>query len=155
ADERIRAADALERPALCGDRRGGSRRWRGRPLAAATVVEAVRQLDLVRRSADRAGRPAGADRPRRERPQAPFGALARDRAARGGGGVNGMRLFLWGLVAVAAAVFGLFAYQLTQPKDEFVASAMIGEPIPPFALPPIVSDRPGLASADLADGQAK
>ncbi len=65
------------------------------------------------------------------------------------------RLFLWALVAMAAAVFGLFAWQLNQPKDEFVASAMIGKPIPPFALPPIVSDRPGLASADLADGQPK
>lgn len=66
-----------------------------------------------------------------------------------------MRLFLWGLVALAAALFGLFAYQLRQPKDDFVESAMIGKAIPPFELPPIVSDRPGLSSANLADGQPK
>jgi cytochrome c biogenesis protein CcmG/thiol:disulfide interchange protein DsbE len=66
-----------------------------------------------------------------------------------------VRLFLWGLVALAAALFGLFAYQLSQPKDEFVESAMIGKPIPPFELAPIVPERPGLASADLADGQPK
>lgn len=66
-----------------------------------------------------------------------------------------MRLFLWLLVALTAALFGLFAYQLSQPKDEFVESAMIGRPIPAFTLPPAVADRPGLASADLADGRAK
>jgi len=61
----------------------------------------------------------------------------------------------WILLALAAGLFGLFAYMLTQPKDEFVESAMIGEPIPPFDLPPIVADRPGLSSKDLADGQPK
>jgi len=54
-----------------------------------------------------------------------------------------------------AGLFGLFAFMLSQPKDEFVESAMIGEPIPPFDLPPIVADRPGLSSRDLADGQPK
>ncbi|HEU4651316.1 MAG TPA: DsbE family thiol:disulfide interchange protein [Croceibacterium sp.] len=66
-----------------------------------------------------------------------------------------MRVFLWVLVALAAAAFGLFAYQLRQPKDEFVESAMIGKPIPAFDLPAAVADRPGLASRDLADGQPK
>ena len=65
------------------------------------------------------------------------------------------RLFLWGLVVLAAALFGLFAYQLSRPKDDVVESAMIGQPIPQFDLPPIVPDRPGLASADLADGRPK
>ena len=61
----------------------------------------------------------------------------------------------WILLALVAGLFGLFAYMLSQPKDEFVESAMIGEPIPPFDLPPIVADRPGLSSRDLADGQPK
>jgi cytochrome c biogenesis protein CcmG/thiol:disulfide interchange protein DsbE len=61
----------------------------------------------------------------------------------------------WVLLALVAGLFGLFAYMLSQPKDEFVESAMIGEPIPPFDLPPIVADRPGLSSRDLADGQPK
>lgn len=66
-----------------------------------------------------------------------------------------MRVFLWVLVALAAGAFVLFAWQLRQPKDEFVESAMIGKPIPAFDLPAAVADRPGLSSRDLADGQPK
>ena len=66
-----------------------------------------------------------------------------------------MTWFRWIVLALAAGLFGLFAYMLSQPKDEFVESAMIGEPIPAFDLPPAVTDRPGLSSADLADGQPK
>ena len=66
-----------------------------------------------------------------------------------------MTWFRWILLALVAGLLGLFAYMLTQPKDEFVESAMIGEPIPAFDLPAIVADRPGLSSADLADGQPK
>jgi cytochrome c biogenesis protein CcmG, thiol:disulfide interchange protein DsbE len=66
-----------------------------------------------------------------------------------------MSWFRWIVLALVAGLFGLFAYMLAQPKDEFVHSAMIGEPMPPFDLPPAVPDRPGLSSADLADGQPK
>jgi cytochrome c biogenesis protein CcmG/thiol:disulfide interchange protein DsbE len=66
-----------------------------------------------------------------------------------------MRVFLWAMIAATAAVFALFAYQLSQPKDEFVESAMIGEPVPAFDLPPAIAGRPGLSSTNLADGQAK
>jgi len=61
----------------------------------------------------------------------------------------------WLLLALVAGLFGLFAYMLAQPKDEFVESAMIGEPIPAFDLPAAVADRPGLSSANLADGRPK
>jgi cytochrome c biogenesis protein CcmG/thiol:disulfide interchange protein DsbE len=66
-----------------------------------------------------------------------------------------MTWFRWILLALVAGLLGLFAYMLSQPKDEFVESAMIGEAIPPFDLPPIVVDRPGLSSRDLSDGQPK
>ena len=66
-----------------------------------------------------------------------------------------MTWFRWVILALAAGLFGLFAFMLSQPKDEFVESTMIGKPIPEFALPAIVADRPGLASADLADGKPK
>jgi cytochrome c biogenesis protein CcmG/thiol:disulfide interchange protein DsbE len=66
-----------------------------------------------------------------------------------------LRLFLWGLVVVALGLFGLFAYQLSQPKDEFVESAMIGKTIPQFQLRAAVPELPGLASADLADGKPR
>jgi cytochrome c biogenesis protein CcmG/thiol:disulfide interchange protein DsbE len=64
-----------------------------------------------------------------------------------------LRLFLWAIVVAVVALFGLFAWQLTQPKDEFVESAMIGKPMPAFSLPAIVPDRPGLSSTDLAEGR--
>jgi cytochrome c biogenesis protein CcmG/thiol:disulfide interchange protein DsbE len=66
-----------------------------------------------------------------------------------------LRFGLWGAVIVAAFLFGLFAYQLSQPKEETVRSALVGQTIPDFDLPPISESRPGLSSADLADGEAK
>ena len=66
-----------------------------------------------------------------------------------------MTWFRWIVLALAAGLLGLFAFMLTQQKDEFVHSAMIGKPIPAFDLPPAMADRPGLASADLADGKPK
>lgn len=66
-----------------------------------------------------------------------------------------LRLILWGLVAVVVLLFGLFALQLSRPKDDFVKSAMVGKQVPEFALEPAVEDRPGLTSADLADGKPK
>lgn len=68
-----------------------------------------------------------------------------------------MRLgaFRWVLVALIAALFVLFGYQLSQPKNDMVHSAMIGKPMPTFDLPAVVADRPGLSSADLADGKPK
>jgi cytochrome c biogenesis protein CcmG/thiol:disulfide interchange protein DsbE len=66
-----------------------------------------------------------------------------------------LRWTLWALVAVALALFGLFALQLSRPKNDFVKSAMIGRPVPQFALEPASESRPGLTSADLADGRPK
>ena len=66
-----------------------------------------------------------------------------------------MTWFRWILLALVAGLLGLFAYMLSQPKDDFVHSAMVGERIPAFDLPPIVADRPGLSSRDLADGKPK
>ena len=66
--------------------------------------------------------------------------------------MKGVRWTLWVLVAFAA-LMGLFALQLSRPKDDTVQSAMIGQVVPQFALPAAISERPGLASSDLADGQ--
>ena len=66
-----------------------------------------------------------------------------------------LRIFLWGMVGISLFLFGLFAYQLGQPKNEFVESAMIGEPMPAFDLRPAVEGIPGLASTDLADGKPR
>ena len=66
-----------------------------------------------------------------------------------------LRIILWIIVMLAAGLFGLFAYQLSQPKNDFVQSAMVGQPMPAFDLPPATESRPGLSSADLTDGSPK
>ena len=64
-----------------------------------------------------------------------------------------LRIALWLLVAVAAVFFGFLAWQLQQPKNDFVKSAVVGQPVPEFALEPATSGRPGLSSSDLATGE--
>ena len=66
-----------------------------------------------------------------------------------------IRWGLWLLVALALALFALFAVQLSRPKNDFIESAMVGKPLPAFDLPPATEGLPGLASADLADGKAR
>lgn len=51
---------------------------------------------------------------------------------------------------VALVMFGLY-----RPADRDVASAMIGKPLPEFALRAAVEERPGLSRADLADGKPR
>ena len=58
-------------------------------------------------------------------------------------------------LAVFAAFVGVAAWQLTQTKDEFVHSTMVGKPIPAFAMRAASTDRPGLTLADLKDGKPK
>lgn len=58
------------------------------------------------------------------------------------------RLTLWIPLALFAFFAGLAAYMLTQPKDEFVESTMIGQPLPDFALQPAFAGLPGAAKAD-------
>ena len=62
---------------------------------------------------------------------------------------------LWLPFLVFFAFLGLAAYQLTQPRDDSVKSAMIGKALPYFDLPPAVAGQPGIASAEFADGQPR
>lgn len=66
--------------------------------------------------------------------------------------MKGVRWSLWVLVAFVALV-GLFALQLSRPKDDTVPSTMVGKTIPQFALPAATPANPGLSSADLTNGQ--
>jgi cytochrome c biogenesis protein CcmG/thiol:disulfide interchange protein DsbE len=61
----------------------------------------------------------------------------------------------WSLLILAAffALVGLFALQLSRPKDDTVASTMVGKAIPAFDLPAATARNPGLSNADLANGQ--
>lgn len=59
------------------------------------------------------------------------------------------RSLLWLPLAAFALVFLLVAINLRQPADPSVRSAMVGKPVPPFTLSPLVPGKPGLASTDL------
>jgi cytochrome c biogenesis protein CcmG, thiol:disulfide interchange protein DsbE len=58
---------------------------------------------------------------------------------------------LW--LAIPLLVFSLFviavSWRLTSPPDTMIQSKLIGEPVPEFALPAALSDKPALCSADL------
>ena len=62
---------------------------------------------------------------------------------------------LWLPLAVIAFIGGLAIYGLTVPKDEFIRSAMVGQKLPAFALPPATVGAEGLTSADLATGKPR
>ncbi|MEE4205471.1 MAG: DsbE family thiol:disulfide interchange protein [Erythrobacter sp.] len=65
------------------------------------------------------------------------------------------RLLFFIPLALFLFLAGLFAFQLTQPKDEFVKSTMIGKPLPKFALDPAAPGLAGASSANFATGEPK
>jgi cytochrome c biogenesis protein CcmG, thiol:disulfide interchange protein DsbE len=62
---------------------------------------------------------------------------------------------LWIPLAVVAFIGGLAIYGLVVPKDNTVYSAMVGEKLPEFALPPAMVGAEGLSNADMADGKPR
>ncbi len=60
------------------------------------------------------------------------------------------RLYLWVPLALFAFFAGVAGYMLTQEKDQFVESAMIGQPLPDFTLQPAYPGLPGAAKADFS-----
>ena len=64
-------------------------------------------------------------------------------------------LWLWLPLALFAGFFVLVMSGLLRPAEREVASAMVGKPLPPFALRPAVPDRPGLSRDDMADGKPR
>ncbi|MFT4027986.1 MAG: DsbE family thiol:disulfide interchange protein [Novosphingobium sp.] len=65
------------------------------------------------------------------------------------------RWALWLPLGLFVLFVGLVMVGLLRPADREVASGMIGKPLPPFALPAAVADRPGLAQADFARGKPR
>lgn len=61
----------------------------------------------------------------------------------------------WLPLAVFAGFCVLVLVQMFHPADREVESAMIGKPLPQFALRPASSDRPGLATTDFRDGKPR
>ncbi|MBL4858081.1 MAG: DsbE family thiol:disulfide interchange protein [Erythrobacter sp.] len=62
---------------------------------------------------------------------------------------------LWLPFLIFFGFLGLAAYQLSQPKDEFIKSTMVGKELPYFTLPPASLDRPGVYSSYFHDGGPK
>lgn len=65
------------------------------------------------------------------------------------------RWTLWLPLGLFAFFLGLAAYQLTQPKDEFVHSTMIGKALPQFNLRAAADGLPGVKTADFTDGKPR
>lgn len=62
------------------------------------------------------------------------------------------RWMLWVPLALFAGLFVVVAIGLFKPADRTIRSAMIGQPVPDFALSAIVPGKPGLDAAALRTG---
>lgn len=65
------------------------------------------------------------------------------------------RPLLWLPVAAFVALIAVLAGGLLSPADRTVPSAMVGQPLPQFALAAIVPGKPGLAHTDFGKGQPR
>ena len=65
------------------------------------------------------------------------------------------RWLIWVPFAVALGLLGLVGWGLYKPADRTVHSALVGQPLPKFALPPIVPGKPGLATAAFVGGKPR
>ena len=65
------------------------------------------------------------------------------------------RPLLWIPLLAFIGLFAVIAQGLYKPAERTVRSAMVGQTLPAFALPPVVPGKPGLASADFARGQPR
>ena len=68
---------------------------------------------------------------------------------------TGSRWVLWLPALLFAGFVAVLGYNLRNPADRAVHSALIGKPLPQFALAPAIAGQPGLARADLADGKVR
>ena len=65
------------------------------------------------------------------------------------------RWLLWLPLCAFGVVIAVIAWGLYQPADRTVRSAMVGKPLPDFALAPLLPGKPGLTSADFRQGQPR
>ena len=66
-----------------------------------------------------------------------------------------MRWVMWAPLAIFVFFLGLAGYQLTQPKDDTIPSAMVEKPLPDFNLEPATEGIPGASKADFVGGKPR
>jgi cytochrome c biogenesis protein CcmG/thiol:disulfide interchange protein DsbE len=67
-------------------------------------------------------------------------------------GVPRRRWLAWLPLAAFVLVAVVIGWAMYRPADRTVRSAMIGQPLPDFVLPPIAPGKPGVSSADFRRG---
>lgn len=65
------------------------------------------------------------------------------------------RLLRFAPLAFAVLLVGALVWRLANPPDTAIESEMVGKPVPGFVSPAALPGKPGLGSADFADGHAK
>lgn len=65
------------------------------------------------------------------------------------------RLLIWAPLALFALVFALVVGGLIKPADRTIHSAMVGKPLPDFAMKPLLPGKPGVATGDFATGKPR
>ena len=63
------------------------------------------------------------------------------------------RWLLWIPLVLFSLFFAAVSIGLMTPKDNIIESKMVGKPMPAFALPAAIEQRPALSSTDLASGK--
>ncbi|MBO9379744.1 DsbE family thiol:disulfide interchange protein [Sphingomonas histidinilytica] len=63
------------------------------------------------------------------------------------------KLLIWLPLALFLIFLGVFASGLISPESKTIPSKLVGKPMPGFALAPAVPGKPGLTSAELANGR--
>jgi len=65
------------------------------------------------------------------------------------------RWLFWLPLIVFAVLMAVAGSRLLVPPETVVKSALVGKPLPDFALPPIVPGKPGVTRADFATGKPR
>lgn len=65
------------------------------------------------------------------------------------------RALIWLPLLLVVGLFGVIGLALYKPADRTVHSALVGKPLPPFDLPPVVAGKPGLSAAAFATGKPR
>src|SRR5438067_3613358 len=116
-------------------------------MAAAVVVETIRDIDLGRRGAGRVRRRSGA-----ARTVVAAAATARTRLAEK---LRMSRAVRFAPLVLLLLIVGALVWRLATPADANVHSRLEGKPVPTFVLAAALPNKPAISSGDLATGHPR